>query len=151
MSPLRENSTRTPRGGCGITHEVEAVGHEMTTVVWGEGRKYPASSVLGAGDDSPAEHIGRVEIVRDDGSVEEMSTNRVVTLGPGERFITHSAGGGGIGAPTDRDPELVLADVREGFVSPTAARERYGVVLDQEATGVDLDATRALRAERTGA
>lgn len=139
------------RGGCGITHEVEAVGHEMTTVVWGEGRKYPASSVLGAGDDSPAEHIGRVELVRGDGSIEEMNTNRVVTLAPGERFITHSAGGGGIGAPTDRDPELVLADVREGFVSAAAARERYGVVLDEAASAVDVEATQELRKERTGA
>ena len=83
------------RGGCGITHEVEAIGHEMTTVIWGEGRKYPASSVGGAGGADDIDHIGRVEIVRDDGTVEEMRNNCVVTLAPGERFITHSAGGGG--------------------------------------------------------
>jgi N-methylhydantoinase B len=139
------------RGGCGITHEVEAIDHEMTTVIWGEGRKYPASSVLGAGGDRREDHIGRVELLRADGSVEEMSTNRVVTLAPGERFVTHSAGGGGIGAPADRDPERVLADVRDRFVSVAAARERYGVVVDEGGEAVDVAATRTLRAERAGA
>jgi N-methylhydantoinase B len=133
------------RGGCGVTHEVEALDHEMTTVIWGEGRKYPASSVLGAGGDSPDDHIGRVELVRSDGRVEEMNTNRVVTLAPGERFITHSAGGGGIGAPTARDPQLVLADVQERRVSVTAAREQYGVVLDPAGAAVDAAATATLR------
>jgi N-methylhydantoinase B len=139
------------RGGCGVTHEVEAVGHEMTTVIWGEGRKYPASSVLGAGDAVPEEHIGRVEVVRGDGSVEEMSTNRVVTLAPGERFITHSAGGGGIGSPAARDPQKVLEDVRESRVSVAAASGRYGVVLDPAGEAVDEAATAGLRAEMEGA
>ena len=35
------------RGGSGLVHEVEALEHQMTAVVWGEGRKFPASSVSG--------------------------------------------------------------------------------------------------------
>jgi len=40
----------------------------------------------------------------------------------------------------------VLADVLDGKVSPQAARERYGVVIEEGA--VDMAATRALRRER---
>ncbi len=45
-------------------------------------------------------------------------------------MVLRSAGGGGYGDPLQRDPALVATDVREGFVSPQAARALYGVVLD---------------------
>ncbi len=69
----------------------------------------------------------------------------MLTLEPGERFITRSAGGGSVGDAFVRDPELVRGDVLEGFVSVAAAREEYGVVLD-DALAVDEEATFALRA-----
>jgi len=58
-----------------------------------------------------------------------------------------SAGGGGWGDPLDRDPEQVRNDVVEEFVSPEAAREEYGVVLDPATLAVDRTATAALRAQ----
>ena len=39
-------------------------------------------------------------------------------------------GGGGYGDPRDRDPELVLADVVDGYVSIEQARETYGVAVE---------------------
>ena len=137
------------RGGCGLVHEVEALDHQMTAVVWGEGRKYPASSVTGAGADTRhlPEKVGRVEIVRNDGTTEQVTRNCVLTLAPGERFITRSAGGGGVGDPLMRDPESVRDDVVQGFVSADAANEEYGVVLD-DTLAVDAEATTTLRAGR---
>jgi N-methylhydantoinase B len=35
--------------------------------------------------------------------------------------------GGGWGPPAERDPEAVRRDVREGYVSPEAARRDYGI------------------------
>jgi N-methylhydantoinase B len=125
-------------------HDVEALDHHMTAVVWGEGRKFPASSVGGAVAARVENKVGRVEIIRNDGSVEQITRNVVLTLEPGERFVTRSAGGGGVGAPFARDPEKVRADVVEGFVSVDGAREEYGVVLD-EALAVDAEATADLR------
>jgi N-methylhydantoinase B len=136
------------RGGCGLVHEVEALDHRMTAVVWGEGRKYPASSVSGARAAWPQEKVGRVEVVRDDGTVEKISRNCVLTLEPGERFITRSAGGGGVGDPFARSPEKVQADVVEGFVSVDGAGEEYGVVVDEKTLAVDGEATVRLRAGR---
>ena len=37
-----------------------------------------------------------------------------------------TAGGGGWGDPLEREPALVRADVREGYVSAQSAREDYG-------------------------
>ena len=52
-----------------------------------------------------------------------------------------------LGRPLDRDPALVALDVRRGYVSAAAARERYGVVLTA-AGEPDVPATAALRAQR---
>ena len=40
-------------------------------------------------------------------------------------------GGTGLGEPLKRDPSAVAHDVSEGSTSPWAARELYGVVLEQ--------------------
>ena len=40
-----------------------------------------------------------------------------------------TGGGGGFGHPLDREAELVLADVRAGFVGAASAERDYGVVL----------------------
>jgi len=37
-----------------------------------------------------------------------------------------TAGGGGHGLPHDRDPSLIDEDLRDGFISETAARRDYG-------------------------
>jgi N-methylhydantoinase B len=88
--------------------------------------------------------VGTVEIIRNDGTAEPISRNCVLSLAPGERFVTRSAGGGAVGDPLERDPELVRGDVIEGFVSVEAARTEYGVSLDSS-LAVDEDATRELR------
>jgi N-methylhydantoinase B len=56
------------------------------------------------------------------------------------------SGGGGWGSPTERDPELVLADVLDGLVSIDAAAEVYGVVIDPSTLAIDASATSARRA-----
>lgn len=136
------------RGGCGLVHEVEALDHEMTAVVWGEGRRYPASSVGAARTSRVENRVCRVEVIRSGGIVEPIGSNCVLTLKAGERFITRSAGGGAIGDPFSRRPEEVLADVIDGFVSIDGAREDYGVVIDHLTMAVDSSATARLRAAR---
>jgi N-methylhydantoinase B len=66
-------------------------------------------------------------------------------LGP-MRIVIASPGGGGFGDPRRRDPNSVLRDVADDIVSPANALKTYGVVLTDHPLGVDLDATRALRA-----
>ena len=64
-----------------------------------------------------------------------------------ERIVIQTPGGGGVGDPMARDPELVAEDVSERRVSPESARAIYGVVVDPPGI-LDPVATRALRAQR---
>jgi len=48
-------------------------------------------------------------------------------IAAGERVRIMTGGGGGLGAPAERDPDAVRRDVHEGYVSAEAARREYGL------------------------
>ncbi len=48
------------------------------------------------------------------------------TIPAGEVLVLEMPGGGGYGAPSERDPAAVESDLRAGFVSAQAARDLYG-------------------------
>ncbi|MCC7167034.1 MAG: hypothetical protein IT565_05640, partial [Rhodospirillales bacterium] len=60
----------------------------------------------------------------------------------------HSSGGGGVGDPALRDPQLVKEDVENELVSLETARTVYRVALDPKTLAIDPAATQALRAKR---
>lgn len=61
------------------------------------------------------------------------------------RMVAQSCGGGGWGPPTERDPQRVLRDVRDGIVSAEAAARLYGVVVSGDGRSIDDAATIRLR------
>ncbi|MGH3281242.1 MAG: hypothetical protein ACRDNW_19205, partial [Trebonia sp.] len=65
-----------------------------------------------------------------------------VQLHRGDRVRIVSPGGGGYGSPLERDPALVLEDVREGFCAEDAAFAVYGVVLQRNEGRLALDIER---------
>jgi N-methylhydantoinase B len=67
-----------------------------------------------------------------------------VRLRQGDAYLMQSGGGGGFGDPHERKPELVALDVEEGYISATAARAEYGVVVSSQGV-LDLPATEQLR------
>lgn len=76
-----------------------------------------------------------------------------VKVGPGDTFERPSSGGGGFGDALERDPEAVLEDVIDGYVSIERAAKDYGVVIeavDPEIDEYHLDeaATTSLREEQ---
>jgi N-methylhydantoinase B len=72
-----------------------------------------------------------------------------LSIDPGDVVHVGSGGAGGWGDPLERDPKLVVQDVRRGFVSKGAAESCYGLVLGDG--GYDESATVRLRAERVAA
>ena len=54
-------------------------------------------------------------------------------------FRLDTPGGGGYGDPRAREPERVLADVRDGYISAAAAERGYGVVVVESAHGLAID------------
>jgi N-methylhydantoinase B len=69
-----------------------------------------------------------------------------VTLSKDDRATLRQPGGGGFGDPFARDPNAVLADVREGYVSIEGALRDYGVVIDPATLRIEVSATEAARA-----
>jgi N-methylhydantoinase B len=65
---------------------------------------------------------------------------------PGDVVSFQQPGAGGYGPPWERDPQAVLRDVLEDYVSPEGARRDYGVVIDPATRAVDAAATAAARA-----
>ena len=66
----------------------------------------------------------------------------------GESWTAYSSGGGGWGSPLDRDAETVRRNLRDGWISDDAARDVYGVIVnnDLERT-LDVEATNRRRTE----
>jgi N-methylhydantoinase B len=48
----------------------------------------------------------------------------------GDTIRLETAGGGGYGDPRARDPEAVLSDLRNGYISPESAERDYGLQVD---------------------
>jgi len=88
----------------------------------------------------------RSTITKPDGRVVEMpSKGAAEVVHKGDRVLIRCAGSGGYGDPLDREPERVLKDVIDGYISAQAARELYGIVITGGGRGIDSDATAALR------
>jgi len=69
-------------------------------------------------------------------------------LFPDQKVVLRLPGGGGFFSPLERDPELVRQDVLNGYVSLQAARDEYGVILN-ESLEIDLQETERLRGEKS--
>jgi len=74
-----------------------------------------------------------------------LTSKCVVQLKPGDTVSFQTPGGGGYGPPHERDPLLVLKDVRDGKVSVARAREFYRVAIDTATWAVNRAETEKLR------
>ena len=64
---------------------------------------------------------------------------------PGDRIYHVVSGSGGHGDPWEREPEKVLADVKDEKLTIAGAREQYGVVIDPQSLTVNWEKTAVLR------
>ncbi|PWU20353.1 MAG: hypothetical protein C5B48_12605, partial [Candidatus Rokuibacteriota bacterium] len=100
------------RGGLGLVKVFEATTTDV--MVSHRGERF-ASAPWGLHGGAPG-RSGTGFIVRKDGQREELPSKKMIVLHPGDQLWEYIAGGAGYGDPLERDPELVLADVRDGKV-----------------------------------
>lgn len=71
--------------------------------------------------------LNYIQVLRHGGGEERYSSCAVLPLKRDDVVRIVTANGGGYGDPRARTRELVLADVKDGYVSPQVAREVYGL------------------------
>jgi N-methylhydantoinase B len=109
---------------------------------------HPAKGVRGGLPGTAAS----ASVIAADGDEQQVEPIGDSLLAPGEWIRGIEAGGGGYGDPLERDPQAVLGDVLERWVTPAAAGSVYGVVLESDRDGtagftLDRPATEQRRAE----
>ena len=102
----------------------------------------PAEGLFGGGPGG----LNELRLRFPDGTTRDWGSKEIIEhIPPGTVCEAVNGGGGGYGDARRRDPELVLAEVRDGLLSPGAARREYGVALSADGRTVDAHATARLR------
>jgi N-methylhydantoinase B len=134
----------TFRGGLGARRDyrVLGAGTYMQTAI--ENTVDPTARGVGGGSDGAPSVI-----VVNPGTERETSVTERASfygpLGPGDVVSVRSGGGGGWGSPRAREPERVVADVRDGFVTVEHARTVYGVAVVERDGALAADAAETAR------
>lgn len=68
-----------------------------------------------------------VEVTRCDGTQHRYAMASSINLDAGDLVRVRTGAGGGYGSPSDRDPQAVLEDLKNGYVDAETARTIYGV------------------------
>src|SRR6185295_9156938 len=89
--------------------------------------KYPARGRNGGGSGGK----GAVRLA----SGNELSPKGLQVVPAGDRVIVSMPGGGGMGAPSERDPEAIRRDIKLGYITEEAARSEYGHDLTRTTRG----------------
>jgi N-methylhydantoinase B len=149
LNLAREMTTDT--GGAGRwrgqpgTKNVKQVLADCSAVAWMVSRVHPLRGLRGGDDAGPYANWFRVGAPDE----HEITGSAAEALPAGSVIAYQYGGGAGFESPLLRDPEAVLEDVLDEYVSVAAARERYGVVMAGDAAAgtlaVDAAATAALR------
>ncbi len=132
------------RGGMGTIYRWRVDTNDIEAANFGGGnRAATAPFGLAGGGAAPPHQL----YLHQEGQRSPIDTESFYRFNTGDIVEIYQSGGGGFGDPRQRDPARVRDDVRDGLVSTTQARERYGVVItDQHA--IDEHATERLRERR---
>ena len=128
------------RGGMSVLRQLRFLGERATLQLRADRRRHSPYGLMGGRDGATSNNL------LDDGkSWSQLPTKFTRPLAKGQAMRHTTAGAGGYGDPRRRDPELVLADVIDGKVTPEAAERDYGVVVRKAPWRVDMEATTKMR------
>jgi N-methylhydantoinase B len=128
------------RGGCGIKKVYRFLADGSITYQDDRAMTYP----YGVAGGKPGASSKKTLVRAGGEQIEMPSKVSGVPVYEGDLLLFETAGAGGVGDPLSRAPEAVAKDVRWNLVSREAAREEYGVALD-DSGNVDADATETER------
>jgi N-methylhydantoinase B len=111
------------RGGLGVETLFEIGSEDTQLVTFGDGDFEPAFGLFGGGEGT----LNFIRLRYPDGT-EVVPRNKDLITGVPKGTLYHqvAGGGGGYGDPKLRDRAVLAEEVRNGVISPEAARARYG-------------------------
>jgi N-methylhydantoinase B len=110
------------RGGLGIEREYHFL--QPAFITFSLERKATPPWGLWGGKEGA---VNGVDITSPDGSQRHVRKATQHPIAAGEVVRIMTGGGGGYGPPSEREPDAIRRDVREGYVSPESARRDYGI------------------------
>ncbi|ATY84542.1 hydantoinase [Kyrpidia spormannii] len=154
---VRPGELYLSRGGAGVAY--------CTFVAQGMSGAYPAPAnfhisargtniydLISAGKPVPRDGIELIQMAEEGTlKVDQLDIWRYdmppIRLQDGDLVATCNGSSGGWGDPIERDPNLVLDDVCQGWLQPDTAKKVYGVVLEKTNEGwtIDQELTTVLR------
>jgi N-methylhydantoinase B len=129
-------------GGLGVRRDYLFPDHEATFTILADRDRAGPWGLFGGAAGKPAEYV-----LNPDTEGRRLGSKITIDVKPGDVVSYRTCGGGGYGRAEQRDPQMVLSDVREGKVSLTRAREVFGVAIDTAAWKVLEEETSQLRAQ----
>ncbi len=129
------------RGGCGMRRDLRLLAESAVLYNLGDRNRTAPYGLFGG----EAGAKGATILNPDRADAQQLHSKGTYRLKAGDLVSWRTAGAGGYGPPAERSPAQVLADVREGLVTPDAAAKRYRVVIDTARGAVNEAATRQLR------
>ena len=129
------------RGGLAVRRDIEILTDDVTLARYGDRQRFAPFGLFGGKEGSKG------NFVLNPGTPEEqpLKSKGLDVFHTGDVISLRLPGAGGYGDPLERDPELLLADVRDGKVGLESARRDYKVVVDPETLTIDQAATAKLR------
>ncbi|MFZ2143303.1 MAG: hydantoinase B/oxoprolinase family protein, partial [Xanthobacteraceae bacterium] len=116
------------RGGTGILRELR-LDHDATVTLTADRAKFAPYGLFGGLPAPKAEFWADLP----DGTRKVLNSKTAPIHFPKGTIIHfRAAGGGGYGPPAERDFAAIQADLDDGYISPTAAREYYGVAVKHD-------------------
>ncbi len=108
------------RGGLSYQREYQLL-EDATVTRRFDRTRYPPNGLAGGAKGSRSRFVIRLGSERE----QETQGSGRFEMRTGERFLLQSAGGGGFGDPSRRDPEALARDLAEGYVSPEGSLSDY--------------------------
>ena len=116
------------RGALGLRRDIRMLIDDVSFARYGDRQRFAPFGLFGGKDGA----TGKFILNPDTPNEQPLKSKGLDHLNKGDVVSLRLPGAGGYGDPTERDPALVLRDVRDGKVSLVVARRDYGVVIDPE-------------------
>lgn len=131
------------RGGHGVIYRWRIDADDIMCANFGSGTQSSTAPYGLCGGKSARRNT--MYLYRQGGNEEEITANTLMPLMKDQRIEIRSGGGGGFGDPKFREVEKVLADIKDGLVSPEKAKVDYGVSVNSATLELNKAETEQLR------